>query len=274
MTMQVDGEVRNSLPFDLDMLTQHPSIKRWSRKYLQKQRGIYRIVSGSCQLDAFNNGVAVITEQPGGGRIWFLRRAAIFDAQQPQAVSQAGLNQLPALGASPATVFNNNPIGVFQTIGGGTVSAIAVNGTTTGLTSGTVFIPAGGTLTVTYTVLPTTYFTGQPVGTVIPPQTSLVAGFAQVNTCSIYAEPTPPSWIPQAALGFSPNPPSGAGIIEPSTGNLPFAKDYSNWGVKIYNQENLYAVVRGITGTSGQIAFVCRVSEYNIEDVELMNTGG
>jgi len=41
------------------------------------------------------------------------------------------------------------------TITGGTVSGIAVDGTSTGLTSGTVFVPAGHTITVTYSAAPT-----------------------------------------------------------------------------------------------------------------------
>jgi hypothetical protein len=41
------------------------------------------------------------------------------------------------------------------TIGGGTVTAIAINGTTTGLTSGTFYLKANDTITVTFTSAPT-----------------------------------------------------------------------------------------------------------------------
>ena len=41
------------------------------------------------------------------------------------------------------------------TIGGGTVTAIALNGTTTGLTAGTFYLKANDTITVTFTVSPT-----------------------------------------------------------------------------------------------------------------------
>ncbi len=40
-------------------------------------------------------------------------------------------------------------------VNGGTVTVIAVNGTTTGLTSGTVIVPANATITLTYSVAPT-----------------------------------------------------------------------------------------------------------------------
>jgi hypothetical protein len=60
----------------------------------------------------------------------------------------------PAVPASTVAQYNNNNQTVAVTVTGGTVSAIAVNGVTTGLTSGTVFVPANGTITLTYTVAP------------------------------------------------------------------------------------------------------------------------
>lgn len=72
--------------------------------------------------------------------------------------STPAINQIP-LGATGVASYNNNSVGVNQTITGGTVTAIAINGTTTGLTSGTFFVPAGGTVTVTYSVAPTTFNT-------------------------------------------------------------------------------------------------------------------
>ena len=65
----------------------------------------------------------------------------------------------PSIGASPATI-NGYAYPVMTYIKGGTVSAISVNGTATGLTLATgafvsVLIPAGGSITLTYTVVPT-----------------------------------------------------------------------------------------------------------------------
>lgn len=72
-------------------------------------------------------------------------------------------NQIP-LAATGVAAYSNNPVGVIQTITGGTVTQIAINGTVTGLTSGTFYVPAFGTVTVTYSVAPTTYITtGIPV---------------------------------------------------------------------------------------------------------------
>lgn len=63
------------------------------------------------------------------------------------------------LGATGVAAFSNNPFPVQQTITGGTVSAIAINGVNTGLTSGTFWVPAFGNVTVTYTGAPTTFTT-------------------------------------------------------------------------------------------------------------------
>lgn len=58
-------------------------------------------------------------------------------------------------GASPFTWSNFWYRDIAVTVSGGTVSAIAVDATTTGLTAGTFLIPPGHTLTITFTVAPT-----------------------------------------------------------------------------------------------------------------------
>jgi len=59
------------------------------------------------------------------------------------------------LAATTVASLNPNPVPVSVTITGGTVTVIAVNGVTTGLTTGTFTVPAGGSITVTYSVAPT-----------------------------------------------------------------------------------------------------------------------
>ena len=58
------------------------------------------------------------------------------------------------LGATTVASLNPNPVARSITISGGTVTAIAVNGVSTGQTSGTFTVPAGGSITVTYSVAP------------------------------------------------------------------------------------------------------------------------
>lgn len=77
---------------------------------------------------------------------------------------QAG-PQMPVaipLGATTVASTNPNKYGVYLQISGGSVSAIAINGTTVTGTSGYYFIPASGTVTLTYTVAPTTFATTAP----------------------------------------------------------------------------------------------------------------
>lgn len=75
----------------------------------------------------------------------------------------------PAVPASGVAQYNNFGIPVTVTVTGGTVTAIAVNGTTTGLTSGAILVPAYGTITLTYSVAPTWTWTSTTTttGTVI-----------------------------------------------------------------------------------------------------------
>ena len=66
-----------------------------------------------------------------------------------------GPQTAPAIPASGTALTNPFPFNCTVYVTGGTVTAIAVGGTATGLTSGSVFIPAGETITLTYTSVPT-----------------------------------------------------------------------------------------------------------------------
>ena len=59
------------------------------------------------------------------------------------------------LAASTVAAPNPNPVPVAATVTGGTVTVIAINGVSTGQTTGTFTVPVGGTITVTYSVAPT-----------------------------------------------------------------------------------------------------------------------
>ena len=60
----------------------------------------------------------------------------------------------PAVPASGTAQFNNSAYPSLVVVSGGTVSAVTVNGTPTGATSGGFYVPAGGSITLTYTVAP------------------------------------------------------------------------------------------------------------------------
>jgi hypothetical protein len=100
--------------------------------------------------------VAIRNMTPAQGRMWEITDLGTYlqDGHTTSVYqSSAGINQVP-LSASTVASYNNNSVGVNVSVTGGTVTVIAVNGTTTGLTSGTVYVPAGGTLTITYSVAP------------------------------------------------------------------------------------------------------------------------
>lgn len=65
----------------------------------------------------------------------------------------------PTVPATATAVTNANAYAVQVSITGGTVSAIKVNGTSTGLTAGSFVVPPGGTISLTYSVAPTWVWT-------------------------------------------------------------------------------------------------------------------
>lgn len=82
------------------------------------------------------------------------------------------------LAATGVASLNPNPVARSITITGGTVTVIAVNGVTTGLTTGTFTVPVGGSITVTYSVAPT-FTDADPVPTAgaYPFVSALQAGY-------------------------------------------------------------------------------------------------
>lgn len=75
----------------------------------------------------------------------------------PDTGSQAGPTayQSVVLAATGVAAVNPNEFGVYVNVTGGTVTNISVSGANTGITSGQVFVPDDGTLTITYSVAPT-----------------------------------------------------------------------------------------------------------------------
>ena len=85
------------------------------------------------------------------------------------------------LAASTVASLNPNPVAVSVTITGGTVTVIAVNGVTTGLTTGTFTVPPGGSITVTYSVAPTFAMADiPPAGGTYPFVSGVLAGYLSV----------------------------------------------------------------------------------------------
>lgn len=71
-----------------------------------------------------------------------------------------GPQTAPTIPASGTALTNPFPFDCTVYVSGGTVTAIAVGGTATGLTSGAIFIPAGETITLTYSAAPTWVWIG------------------------------------------------------------------------------------------------------------------
>lgn len=74
-----------------------------------------------------------------------------------QGYNPTGPQTAPAIPTSGTAQINPFPFDCTVYIAGGTVTAIAVDGGTTGLTSGSFFVAAGSSITLTYSVAPTTF---------------------------------------------------------------------------------------------------------------------
>jgi hypothetical protein len=101
----------------------------------------------------------------GGFFNWFAgnttgstKRQVTANGNPDYAVQQAG--GIYVLPASTVAFTNTNGFGLEIVVSGGTVTVIAKNGVTTGLTSGTFLVGPGETLTTTYSSAPTMLFFG------------------------------------------------------------------------------------------------------------------
>ncbi len=79
---------------------------------------------------------------------------AAWPATWSKVVNQAANSPVatPAVPASTTAQYNNAGQSVVVTVTGGTVTVISVSGVVTGLTTGAVIVPAGGSIAITYSV--------------------------------------------------------------------------------------------------------------------------
>lgn len=119
---------------------------------------------------AYLNGVVSVLSasataicRPGPGGCFVQNQGAnTVTLGGPGVTAGAGLTLPPAVPAVTPAVpgtgvaqYSNSSQPVIVTVTGGTVTVIAVNGVTTGLTTGAIYVPTGGTITLTYSVAPT-----------------------------------------------------------------------------------------------------------------------
>lgn len=76
-------------------------------------------------------------------------------ASEPASGTGGSPISTPAVPATTVTATNSNAVAVFVTITGGTLTSVKVNGVQVGTTAGTYTVPAGQTISITYSVAPT-----------------------------------------------------------------------------------------------------------------------
>jgi len=100
--------------------------------------------------------LAPFSIQLASGASHFVDAGALRDsASAVVAAAPSMFTTAMTLAASTVASVNPNPVPVDVTVSGGTVTVIAVNGVTTGLTTGTFRVLPAGSITVTYSAAPT-----------------------------------------------------------------------------------------------------------------------
>lgn len=128
----------------------------------------YAISPGVVQLAS---GTSVLVE---AGSLWPSAGAVVTGAP-------ALFTTAMTIGSTGVAVPNPNPVAQSVTVSGGTVTGISISGVSTGQTSGTFTVPAGGTISVTYSVAPTfTVADIAPAAGTYPFVNSVLAGYLAV----------------------------------------------------------------------------------------------
>jgi hypothetical protein len=244
--MSIDAGI--AIEFDLGgkLDSMHQDMKTGMRKAAKPNRKTLG-VAGNSGPGATSPLLLQLPQYPSVDYTWEIIQAGLFGPDAHTDLVTAVSNPI-VLAATTVPAYNNNPQGINVSVQGGTVTVIAVNGTVTGLTSGTVYVPGGGTLTITYTVAPTLTSSN-----VVGP-TGFVAASPLVNV------------IADVFSGMS---------VDPNQVDFSAAKISSMFAGSIYNVghkkiwvqpgEQVYALVYGLQ-VNVPVEFVIIVDEWRARD--------
>lgn len=203
-------------------------------------RPVYKPVGNSGIINGPSATLIEIPITPARGRIWNVLSVGVYG---PDAHTSVGSNvTAPAVPASTVPAFNNNNQAVIVTVTGGTVTAIAVNGVTTGATSGAITVPAFGWITLTYSVAPTWTW----------------AGTTGQAVADVYA-----------GTAADPSSPTLDNVIA-SALPIPTTQSYSKQVHWCSTGERLLAIISNAGFGAQNLSFICRVAEYPVGAVEAM----
>lgn len=117
------------------------------------------VIDGASALASFTNITGNISNLATTTSVYVLNTSTI-KFSSCQGINPAGPQTAPTMPASGTALTNPFPFDAMVYISGGTVTAIEVGGTATGIISGGVLVPAGETITLTYSAAPTWVWIG------------------------------------------------------------------------------------------------------------------
>ena len=144
----------------------NPMIDEFPDLFSDAERSLYLLAFLSGQMEELKHDIVkdqidvnAFQVDPNGSAIVQIpvRRDLIIQSIVAQWTNIFAATTTPPIPATGVAQSNYNNYSVNVTVNGGTVTVIAVNGSATGLTSGTVTVPAGGSITLTYSVIPTSW---------------------------------------------------------------------------------------------------------------------
>jgi hypothetical protein len=148
--------------FDVFLEGQQKLVDGQNKLLKRSQKPVHRVIFGSTINGASTANALLINtlDQVDSGRLWNITKILVAgnDGHTPLLAPVTS----PAVPASTVPAFNNSSQPVQVAITGGTISAVSINGVATGITASpaTVTVPAGGYISITYTVAPTWVWTG------------------------------------------------------------------------------------------------------------------
>jgi hypothetical protein len=151
--------------FGFEILVDHfVNIGKGMRSIRRKMNdGLEIEVGGSAMSTGQPAMVVPFQTRPGTGRKWLITAIGAF-GNDPHTNVGATITP-PAVPATTVTQANPYPYAIGVNVIGGTVTVISINGAATGLTSGLVYVPAGGNIAITYSAAPTWTWTEANVTT-------------------------------------------------------------------------------------------------------------
>lgn len=293
-----------AIELDLDLFFgKLDGIEKQLKNGARRPLGTYKRIGAASVSSAFglgDNALAVVPESPKPGRVWFVHAIHLLVNSPGISAQDWGLPESPA-GAFQTGQYGNNvasvsgaaaaqatltfnlpyisswrvdpaaawPAGTNQVtitnLPGGTQTYDLPGGTTNSLI---VSYPQPLPIPFGHPVITVPAIVGGPAYTISATGVSL--GNNVIDTAADFYIGIPP-------IDANPNPVGGLytsleGLIDSNLGPMPIHKFYPDWSVWVHAGQQVFTLFNAVPGGGTLCVFMADVSEFRVEDVELMSS--